>query len=275
MPVAGHLPSGTPAACRPRGGGGGCRTGGHPGHAGRGGRLGVCPHHPPTRAARPDKRGRRAEQRRPRWTGVPAGTCSAWIATRWTCTGFVGWPPRRAIVLPGEPTSPAAPGVSRLVAGIGPDRPERRLGSPDAEGWAQERLDAVVAWAQAELLIGDPRSDARSACRPSRRVSRGGVRGGDVDAGAVGGGPARRRGCRRRGSGYGRCRRRSARRRWRIRRGFRRVRLCTFLDWDSGNPAFAISRGSPSTPFPTPGHDRWLAGMLLSPSPFGSPIPPR
>src|SRR5215204_5409866 len=40
-------------------------------------------------------------------------------------------------------------------------------------------------------------------------------------------------------------------------------------DWASGNPAFAISRGFPSAPFPTPGPGRWFAGMLLSPSPFG------
>ena len=41
-------------------------------------------------------------------------------------------------------------------------------------------------------------------------------------------------------------------------------------DWASGNPAFAISHGSPDAPLPTPGHDRRFPGMLLSPSPFGS-----
>src|SRR5260370_28386218 len=35
-------------------------------------------------------------------------------------------------------------------------------------------------------------------------------------------------------------------------------------DWDSGNPAFAISRGSPSASPHTPGHDRWFPGMLFS-----------
>jgi DNA-binding SARP family transcriptional activator len=59
------------------------------------------------------------------------------------------------------------------------------------EGWAQERLDAVVAWARAELLIGDPVA-VLVRLPPGRRVPRSGVRGGDVDAGAVGGGSARR-----------------------------------------------------------------------------------
>ena len=42
---------------------------------------------------------------------------------------------------------------------------------------------------------------------------------------------------------------------------------CAFApsgDWDSGNPAFAISRGSPGAPLPTPGHDRRFPGMLFS-----------
>ena len=41
-------------------------------------------------------------------------------------------------------------------------------------------------------------------------------------------------------------------------------------DWDSGNQAFAMSRGSPRAPSLTPGPGLWLAGMLWSPSPFGS-----
>jgi hypothetical protein len=43
---------------------------------------------------------------------------------------------------------------------------------------------------------------------------------------------------------------------------------CAFApsgDWDSGNPAFAISRGSPGAPLSTPGHDRRFPGMLFSP----------
>ena len=36
-------------------------------------------------------------------------------------------------------------------------------------------------------------------------------------------------------------------------------------DWASGNPAFAISRGSPGASLPTPGHDRRFPGMLFSP----------
>jgi len=36
-------------------------------------------------------------------------------------------------------------------------------------------------------------------------------------------------------------------------------------DWDSGNPAFAISRGSPGASLLTPGHDRRFPGMLFSP----------
>jgi len=35
-------------------------------------------------------------------------------------------------------------------------------------------------------------------------------------------------------------------------------------DWASGNPAFAVSRGSPGAPPLTPGHGRRFPGMLLS-----------
>ena len=42
-------------------------------------------------------------------------------------------------------------------------------------------------------------------------------------------------------------------------------------DWDSGNPAFAISRGSPGAPLPTPGHDRRFPGMLFSPFHLSDP----
>src|SRR5215218_5149820 len=41
-------------------------------------------------------------------------------------------------------------------------------------------------------------------------------------------------------------------------------------DWDLGNSAFAISRGSRDASPLTPGHDRRFADMLLFPSPFGS-----
>ena len=41
-------------------------------------------------------------------------------------------------------------------------------------------------------------------------------------------------------------------------------------DWDSGNPAFAISRGSRDTSPRTPGDDRRFAGMRLFRSPLGS-----
>ena len=40
-------------------------------------------------------------------------------------------------------------------------------------------------------------------------------------------------------------------------------------DWASGNPAFAISRGSPAAPSLTTGPGPRLAGMLRSPSPSG------
>jgi hypothetical protein len=43
------------------------------------------------------------------------------------------------------------------------------------------------------------------------------------------------------------------------------VALAPSGDWDSGNPAFAISRGSPGAPLSTPGHDRRFPGMLFSP----------
>src|SRR5260221_3324381 len=43
-------------------------------------------------------------------------------------------------------------------------------------------------------------------------------------------------------------------------------------DWDSCNPAFAISRGSPGTSSHTPGHDHRFPGMLLSLSPFRAPV---
>jgi hypothetical protein len=41
-------------------------------------------------------------------------------------------------------------------------------------------------------------------------------------------------------------------------------------DWDSGNPAFAISRGSPTTPPQTPGRGLWFPDMLSSLFPSGS-----
>jgi hypothetical protein len=54
--------------------------------------------------------------------------------------------------------------------------------------------------------------------------------------------------------------------------GFRRLsggwEVASTGDWASGNPAFAISRGSPNAPPQTPGHDRWFSGMLLSPLTF-------
>ena len=56
------------------------------------------------------------------------------------------------------------------------------------------------------------------------------------------------------------------------------VTLAPSGDWDSGNPAFAISRGSPGAPLPTPGHDRRFPGMLFSPFTFritGQPSDPR
>ena len=55
------------------------------------------------------------------------------------------------------------------------------------------------------------------------------------------------------------------------------VALAPSGDWDSGNPAFAISRGSPGAPLPTPGHDRRFPGMLFSPFTFritGQPSDP-
>jgi hypothetical protein len=41
-------------------------------------------------------------------------------------------------------------------------------------------------------------------------------------------------------------------------------------DWDSGNPAFALSRGSRDAQPRTPEHGRRFNGMLWSPSPFRS-----
>src|SRR5271157_4130048 len=35
-------------------------------------------------------------------------------------------------------------------------------------------------------------------------------------------------------------------------------------DWDSGNPTFALSRGSPSAPPLTSGHGHWSSAMLFS-----------
>ena len=35
-------------------------------------------------------------------------------------------------------------------------------------------------------------------------------------------------------------------------------------DWDSGNPTFALSRGSPSAPPLTSGHGHWFSAMLFS-----------
>ena len=43
------------------------------------------------------------------------------------------------------------------------------------------------------------------------------------------------------------------------------VTLAPSGDWASGNPAFAISRGSPGASLPPPGHDRRFPGMLFSP----------
>src|SRR5215472_14304575 len=43
-------------------------------------------------------------------------------------------------------------------------------------------------------------------------------------------------------------------------------------DWDSGNPAFAISRGFPSAPSLTPEPGRWFPDMLFSLAPFRIPV---
>src|SRR5882762_2788989 len=49
-------------------------------------------------------------------------------------------------------------------------------------------------------------------------------------------------------------------------------RLTPSGDWDSGNPAFAISRGPPGTPPLTPGHGHRFSGMLFSHAPFRIPV---
>jgi hypothetical protein len=46
------------------------------------------------------------------------------------------------------------------------------------------------------------------------------------------------------------------------------VEMAPSGDWDLGNPAFAMSRGSPDAPFLTPGHGRRFSGMLFSSEPF-------
>src|SRR5260370_16550418 len=50
--------------------------------------------------------------------------------------------------------------------------------------------------------------------------------------------------------------------------GYRRVSgggaVAPSGDWDSCNPAFALSRGSPGTSSHTPGHDHRFPGMLFS-----------
>ena len=43
-------------------------------------------------------------------------------------------------------------------------------------------------------------------------------------------------------------------------------------DWDSGNPAFAISRGSPGAPSLTPGRGHRFPGMLFSLASFRIPV---
>ena len=61
--------------------------------------------------------------------------------------------------------------------------------------------------------------------------------------------------------------------RHRLQASFRQVNpFAPSGDWDSSNPAFALSRGSPGTPSHTPGHDRRFPGMLLSLSPFRVPV---
>ena len=56
--------------------------------------------------------------------------------------------------------------------------------------------------------------------------------------------------------------------------GYRRLSggrwIASSGDWGSGNQAFALSRGSCSTPSRTLGHGRCFPGRLLSPLPFGS-----
>src|ERR1700740_1697410 len=51
--------------------------------------------------------------------------------------------------------------------------------------------------------------------------------------------------------------------------GFRRLSggwtIASSGDLDSGSLVFALSRGSLSASLHTPGHDHWLAAMLLSP----------
>jgi hypothetical protein len=55
----------------------------------------------------------------------------------------------------------------------------------------------------------------------------------------------------------------------RFRAPFRRTdRVASPGDWDSGNPAFAMSRGSPHASLLVPGRDRGFPDMLLSPAAF-------
>src|SRR6185312_14179152 len=64
----------------------------------------------------------------------------------------------------------------------------------------------------------------------------------------------------------------------RLQASFRRVPVAPSGDWASGNPAFAISRGSPGAPPRTPGHGRRFPGMLISPLTFritGQPSDPK
>ena len=52
--------------------------------------------------------------------------------------------------------------------------------------------------------------------------------------------------------------------RHRFQTSFRRMDFASSGDWDSGNPAFAVSRGSRDALLRTPGHSRRFPGMLLS-----------
>jgi hypothetical protein len=56
------------------------------------------------------------------------------------------------------------------------------------------------------------------------------------------------------------------------------ARITPSGDWASGNPAFAISRGSPGAPPRTPGHGHRFPGLLFSPLTFritGQPSDPK
>ena len=128
------------------------------------------------------------------WSAAPAGTCWRSSPTGWTCTGSGACverarDPGRADAAAGGAAARGAGAVARRAAG----RPAGTVGRRGpGEAWRQQHVDAVVAWARAELQVGDPAAVIGPVTELRRRAPAGGAARRGADARAARGRPAGR-----------------------------------------------------------------------------------